>query len=391
MAVAPGGVLDLAGVTSLRRSSLSLADTAWVDTSSMVDVRGSSITLQRGAWLDLTNVVMADGASFTVSGGSQLVLPGLTNYVAGPEADRTFRAEGAGSLLSLPSLTNAVGGTHQWDWYWLNVGAVNGGRIELGSLQTILDGQIRLSAAGSNSVVNMTGFETLHVGGSGVLSIAAQQGGLMDLHRVESISGSSCLIAADGAGSVIDLSRLSGFSTPLGASELKAINGGAVLLPGEVFLLVNVAVNIEGNTVLPPGSTAGASISLYAETGNSYWVEWRDTRQADSPWQLFARVAQTNDWQVISGPPESWQAFRVSPFVAEPPVVDLLRIGPQTGQVVLYARTNQVLRLETAGRLDAPPASWSVWQTVPDMTNSFRIFAPAALDDPVRFIRAAVE
>ena len=334
---------------------------------------------------------MADGASFTVSGGSQLVLPGLTNYVAGPEADRTFRAEGAGSLLSLPSLTNAVGGTHQWDWYWLNVGAVNGGRIELGSLQTILDGQIRLSAAGSNSVVNMTGFETLHVGGSGVLSIAAQQGGLMDLHRVESISGSSCLIAADGAGSVIDLSRLSGFSTPLGASELKAINGGAVLLPGEVFLLVNVAVNIEGNTVLPPGSTAGASISLYAETGNSYWVEWRDTRQADSPWQLFARVAQTNDWQVISGPPESWQAFRVSPFVAEPPVVDLLRIGPQTGQVVLYARTNQVLRLETAGRLDAPPASWSVWQTVPDMTNSFRIFAPAALDDPVRFIRAAVE
>jgi hypothetical protein len=71
-----------------------------------------------------------------------------------------------------------------------------------------------------------------------------------------SISGSGTHVISDGAGSVIDLSSLSGFSTPLGASELIERNGGRIHLNNDnVFLLVNVTVNLAGYPPWPPTPT----------------------------------------------------------------------------------------------------------------------------------------
>jgi len=209
------------------------------------------------------------------------------------------------------------------------------------------------------------------------------------LHAVQSISGGSCSVVADGNGSIIDLSSLSAFATPLGVSELKAINGGTILLPGNVLLLVNVAVQIAGHPVLPPVVSAGASVSLYGRAWHSYWVEVQDTRVPQSVWQLLTRVAQTNDLQVIGGPPKSWQAFRVWEFMADPPLLDLHRAGVGLAYPILFGTTNKAYSLETAVSLDGLPASWSLWGSgTGTMTNTFRILPALPTTEPTQFFRA---
>ena len=186
----------------------------------------------------------------------------------------------------------------------------------------------------------------------------------------------------------MDLSSLSAFATPLGASSLTAQNGGVILLPGNVFLLVNVAVNLPGNPVLPPAVSPGAAVSLYGRAWHSYWVEARDTRDAANPWGLFARVPLTNDIQVVSGPPDSWRAFRVREFMADPPLLDLWPLPSQQGQLVLYGATNVSFRVETTNSLPTPPAGWAPWADTGSMTNTFRILPTFPTTDTQRFWRA---
>jgi hypothetical protein len=201
---------------------------------------------------------------------------------------------------------------------------------------------------------------------------------------VESISGGSAYLLANGTGSVIDLSRLSGFATPLGASSLTEQNGGRILLNSDnVFLLVNVTVNLADYPPWPPT----AAISLRGKAWRSYWVEVRDTRDAASPWGLFMRVPQTNDLQVISGPPKSWQAFRVWEFVADPAIVDLNRIEGGDLRPVLYGKPPTSFELLTTESLDAPSAGWAVSGTTGPMTNSFRLFPSFPPAEAKRFYR----
>ena len=187
---------------------------------------------------------------------------------------------------------------------------------------------------------------------------------------------------------MIDLSSLSAFATPLGASELTAKNSGVILLPGNVFLLVNVAVNVAGNPVLPPVVSPGAAVSLYGRAWHSYWVEVRDTREAAGEWQFWKRVPQTNDIQVISGPPSAWQSFRVWEFVADPAILDLNRISKTNVQMVLYGALPKSFAVQTTTSFDGLPADWtpSGLATGP-MTNSFRIFPAFTPTEEKRFYR----
>jgi hypothetical protein len=182
---------------------------------------------------------------------------------------------------------------------------------------------------------------------------------------------------------VIDLSNLSGFSTPLGASELIERNGGRILLNNDnVFLLVNVTVNLAGYPPWPPTPT----ISLRGRAWRSYWVEVRDTRAPDSPWRLFRRVAQTNDLQAIAGPPKAWQAFRVWEFVADPAILDLGLVGPHAPQLTLFGAPGSTWRVESAPGL-VPPVGWTPGASV-TLTNPFRIFPSMSASEARRFYRA---
>lgn len=73
--------------------------------------------------------------------------------------------------------------------------------------------------------------------------------------------------------------------------------------------------------------------------------------------------------------------------MADPPIVDLwLQSGPQT-QLVLYGATNKNYVVLSTNALPETAGDWPVLATA-SMTNSFRLFAPAAATEAQRFYRA---
>ena len=332
-----------------------------------------SLAITGGGTLSLPLLASMLNGGLTLSGGGTLSLPLLQNYVnTGCPGWGVWQVSGSNSVLVLAGLTN-VAANGSW-CAALSIQALAGGKILLTNVVT-LDGNVAVLADGEGSVVDLSALGVA-TDSSGGASFTAQNQGMIDLHMVQSIAGYGCKIVSDGTGSVIDLSSLSAFATPLGASELTAKNGGVILLPSNVFLFVNVAVNVAGNPVLPPVVSPGAAVSLYGRAWHSYWVEQRNPSDPASQWELFMRVPLTNDLQVISGPPQPWQAFRVSEFVADPAIVDLNHAGDRQVQLVLYGAPPKSFAVQTTDRLDLLPAAWSTWATTGTMTNSFRLFPP---------------
>src|SRR5208337_3005124 len=234
------------------------------------------------------SVTNFDGDNATVSGGAVVTLPAVTNYnklCSGPN----WTVSGAGSVLDLPALTNMTGPVCG---YW-TIEAEAGGQFLATNLASMTISPVTVLADGTDSLVDLPALQ--NAGGSqsfylqfvaqnagtvliplceevNQVSMTAQSGGLVDLSQVQGISGSSCEITSTGVGSVVDLSNLSAFSTPLGASSLTATNDGVILLNNNVFLLDNVVVNWAGSANLPPAVTAPNSLSLYGPPWQSYWV-----------------------------------------------------------------------------------------------------------------------
>jgi hypothetical protein len=208
----------------------------------------------------------------------------------------------------------------------------------------------------------------------------------MNLSQVQGISGSSVAITSTGSGSVVDLSDLSAFSTPLGASSLTATNNGVILLNNDVFLLENVAVNWAGSADLPAATIAANNLSLYGIPWHSYRVDVMNAVGPANSWQFYARVPLTNAIQIVGGTPGAGQIFRVYEFQANPPILDLNPLGQQLGQLVLYAVTNQNYRVDAASNLSGLVA-WLPWSANISMTNFFRIFAPTNLTAPAQYFR----
>jgi hypothetical protein len=348
-----------------------------------------SFILGANSTLNLSVLTNFDGGRLAVSGGAILALPSVGSYrdtsagTCGYYGSQ-WSVSGAGSKLIFAGLTSLTGNA-QYSWAQL-ITADTGGNILLTNV-TSLDGAMAVTADGAASQVVISRLASMVITASYLPSFTAQNRGYIGLGSLQSISGYGVRIISDGTSSVVDLSSLSSFATPLGASELTARNGGAILLPTNIFLLVNVAVNIAGNPVLPPVVSAGSSVSLYGRAWHSYWVEQRNTSDSASAWALFQRVPLTNDLQVISGPPEPWQAFRVWEFVADPPIVDLNRsVGGQL-QLVLYGAPPKSFEVQTTNSLGLRSATWATYGTTGAMTNSFRIFPPFTPTDVKRFYR----
>jgi len=392
-----GGILPTAQIRQLEALTLQ-GVTANFDNLTTL----SGQTTISGVTMNFPALTNFDGGNITISGGAVVTMPAVQNYAKECNSPN-WTVTGSNSLLSVPGLTNISGPACGFP----TIEATAGGQVLATNLGNILAGPLTVLADGAGSVVNMSGLLSgagesgyplsfvaqnagaLMISSCGVVnlvSITAQSAGFIDMSLVQGISGSSCAITADGAVSVINLSNLSAFATPAGASSLIETNGGTVLLNNDVFLLVNVAVSITGNPALPPIVSAGPSLSLYGLAWHSYEVDWRDTRVAGSPWQLYRRVPLTNDIEVVGGPPDPWQDFRVEEFVANPAILDLNLLGGQTGQVVLYAATNQTFRVESTPSVNHPVV-WSPFSGDFAMTNSFRILGPFPTTAPMQFFR----
>jgi len=278
-----------------------------------------------------------------------------------------------------------VGGP-SWQPLWVT--ASGGGRVELPELEQVPGGQVNVSVDGEGSTADLSNSTLLTIAGGASIQFTAKGGGKVDLRQVESIVGGACALLAEGAGSVIDLSRLSSFATLLGESSLVARDGGVILLGSDAFLLVNVRVEVAGNAILPPVISATGAVSLYGRAWHGYWVDVRDTRIPDSPWQFYRRVPLTQDLEVIGGTPFPWQAFRVREFVAAPPLLDLEETESGALRLVLYGEVGRTFHIEATPHIDLPLIPWETSTTVGDMTNTFRILPAFPVGTGNRFHRA---
>jgi hypothetical protein len=295
-----------------------------------------SITANNGAVASFTALTNLDGGSLDCEAGGQIILSALQVVNPFPGCNyAVWQANGSGSQIIAPALTAFVGSDCSRDNMW----ALAGGQITLSNLS--------------------------------------------------SLNGPEIEVLADGTGSVIDLSHLSSFiSATAVLSSLTAQNGGVILLGTQAFLLQNVAINIPaGNPVLPPLTNSGPNLTLFGTAWHSYLIEQLNTSIPGATWQFFLRVPLTNALQEISSfAPPADIAFRLTDFVADPPLLNLATVSPLGVQIVLYGATNKTYELDSATSLHLP----TLWTSnaVAVMTNAFRIFPPTDGSGPAKFFRA---
>jgi hypothetical protein len=87
--------------------------------------------------------------------------------------------------------------------------------------------------------------------------------------------------------------------------------------------------------------------------------------------------------QEISATPPANTAFRATDFVADPPLLTLVKVPALDVQLVLYGATNKTYELLSATNLPF----WTS-NAVAVMTNAFRIFPPVVEGSPSEFFRA---
>jgi hypothetical protein len=220
---------------------------------------------------------------------------------------------------------------------------------------------------------------------SGRVQATASSGGLLLLSNLESLTSGNLSFLSDGVGSVIDLSKMSGMVLVNGQGQLTAQNSGTILLNTQAFLLANVAINIAaGNPVLPPTLIASPTLTLYGQAWHSYLVENRNPLIPNNPFTFVARVPLTNAFQAFASAPPPNTAFRITEFVADPPLLDQVLLPEQLDELILYGAPGKSYQIQSETSLQG---SWTLGSTVA-MTNSFRIFAPAPATAPAGFFRA---
>jgi hypothetical protein len=288
-----------------------------------------------------------------------------------------------GAIANLAGLTNLDGGS---------LSAATGGQIILPALQLVnpFAGCNNASwvANGSGSQIIATALFAFAGSACSTDDIDALAGGQIVLQNLGSLNGLYLHVLADGAGSLINLTNLTSFlSATAGSSSLTAQNSGVILLGTQAFLLQNININIPpGNPILPAVTNSGPSLNLYGTAGHSYLIEQLNTIISGATWQFFLRVPLTNALQQIAGAVPANTAFRITDFVADPPLLDVLKVPVQSVEVVLYGATNKTYELDSATNLTAP-VPW-ISNSVAAMTNAFRIFPPTAISMPGTFFRA---
>jgi hypothetical protein len=364
------------------------------------------LTIIEGGYNTSTTIEAGPGAVLNLSSVQYMQGPGTggNGYVA-----VTVQAD-AGALVNLSGVTNIVGEANGTGYVVLDANSTNGvinlssllslngpGQIVAGNGGSILATNLRYMAGnltaladGTDSVLNFSGSPYLVFGAGSSIQFTAQDGGLLNFDGLQSISGGGASFLANGTGSVIDFSHLSGFTTPLSVSSVTAENGGVILFNNSAVILQNVAVNWAGNGILPPVIPASGLLTLYCQPWDSYWVETLDTRNAADQFRFYKRVPATNGVQVIGGPPKSWQGFQVFAFVANPPIMDLNRLGSTNMQLVLYGEPPNNFEIQTAYSLDTP-INWSLYAITGEMTNSFRIFLSFTPTNAEQFFRLQKE
>jgi aryl carrier-like protein len=377
-----GGYIILSNLVATTNGSFSFRAE---DAGSVVDLRKLASFPGLDRWFSLEAVNSGLVMCSNFAGGARV---GVTLANSGAMPTAQFRQLGgiavSAAAATFAGLTNLDGAA---------VTAYAGGTISLPALQHLTKSpgcsELLWNAEGLGCRIDAPALQSIATtDGCGWLRLWAKSGGQLGLSNVVSLAGQAAEVLADGAGSLIDLTRLGSFISPgPGTSALTAQNGGVILLGSQAFLLANVNVTIPpGNPVLPPAVISGPNLTLYGTAWRSYLVEQQSTLNPTNAWQFFLRVPLTNSFQPIAGSPAEQTAFRVTEFIANPPIVDLNRVPTNQFQLVLYGVPASNFELLSRTNLTTG-ATWQPLTSV-TLTNPFRIFAPMTATNAARFYRA---
>ena len=300
--------------------------------SSLADGGNISLTLNAGGFISAAQFTNIDGANLYANGGAVLSLPGVVSYQAGC-GNIYWQASGEGSVLELMGLTSLQGATCGDT---LRIQGLSGGQVLLGSLQSIVNGNVAF--------------------------------------------------LANDAGSIINLTSLSDFVLQAGLGSLTTENGGVILFNNQAFFLANVSISLAANGSTPPAMlNASDMLTLYGTAWHSYRVEEWNTLVRGSP-VTVTLVPLTNSFEIVAAAPSTNTAFLVTEFVANPPILQMVLTPDSEVQMVLYGLTNATYQIESTTNLHAP-ILWTPGSQVA-MTNAFRIFPEMPPTGLQQFYRA---
>ena len=354
-----GSVVDLGKLASFpsvdRLLDLEARNGGQVKVPSMVDAGRTRVTLRNGGLMDTAQFTRLIGVTLE---NQALVLPAITNL------DNAALFAVAGGRLQLPALTSVVKSSGCFGVTWQASGP--GSRIEAPAL------------------AKLTGGDCF------TFTLQADSGGQLNLSHLTTINGFSFVVRADGEGSFIDLSGLTeSVSGAGGQSSLTAENHGLIQFNPQPFVLLNFSLHVPSSRPgLPPISLTGPNIVVHALPGHSYLLEQRRLFPPDAPWEFFRRVPQMDDFQKVFGAPPANTGFRVTEFIADPPVLEMSVLSPTQVQLLLYGTPTGTYQLESVPNLQVDsPIPWTLGDVVV-MTNAFRFLPPTLSTDPTYFFQA---
>jgi hypothetical protein len=254
---------------------------------------------------------------------------------------------------------------------------------------------VMLNVSGAGAELHLPDLTDVILGSKNGLWLQAQEGGLVSLPNLRTVSGGMLQVASGGLGSVVNLSNLTAVTTApnpitpaFPGSRFGPHNGGVILLNNTGMLLSGVTFSLSSNPndLLPSTGYSGTNLLLYARPWSAYLVESRDASDINNPWQLYARVAVTNAVQFIAPSSTNGVAFRVVELFAEPPALNIAETSGGEVQLTLFGTPGQSYRLETKSDLGGLE-SWQEGPTI-SLTNAFHILPAAASARSPLFHRA---
>src|SRR5262249_24275446 len=140
----------------------------------------------------------------------------------------------AGFTLTVDGAASMVNTTQFTDVDTLGIAAQNGGVINLPNVASLTGNNFttNITANGAGSQVNFTGLTAL-AGGTNfsVVQFQGQAGGLIDLHAVTQVTSGSVQFRAFDPNTIIDLTGLPNYTATQPSATLEAHNGAKVKVP----------------------------------------------------------------------------------------------------------------------------------------------------------------
>lgn len=280
------GTIEIPRLEDATRVGITLQSGGTIPILKITNLTLGAITLEGGYALVLSNLVAMNGAAITVQGGSSLTLPGVTNYTDNSGCcGALWRVQGEGSELALPAL-GTMAGNPTWA---MNVQALAGGAVDLGSLASMAPSQIKYLVDGSNSVINLTNFTGFNAPG-GRLYLESRGDGELVVPALQDGAYLNLVLTTGGNVPITQLTNLT-----LGALTVEA---GYNLVLSNLVAMDGAYVSVRGgSSVVLPGIASYSDISgccgqvLEATGSNSFLSFPALTNLTGNPtWAMEARA-----------------------------------------------------------------------------------------------------